>query len=65
MPINDEQAEVLEVLSRYGVECIVIGNTAAVIQGAPVITFDTDIVHARDEANVARLVEALESIGAY
>ena len=34
--------------------------TAAVLNGAPVNTLDLDIVSARDEENVARLVRVLD-----
>jgi hypothetical protein len=36
--------------------------TAAVLQGAPAITFDLDIVYARTPANIARLQAALNEI---
>jgi predicted nucleotidyltransferase len=50
------------VLTEAGVEFIVVGGLAAVLNGAPVNTFDLDIVHSRSEENVARLAGALESI---
>jgi len=56
--------EILEVLSRHGVEFIVVGVTAAVLQGAPVVTFDLDIVYARTSENIARLLEALNELSA-
>ena len=49
----------LDVLSAHAVDFIVVGGVAAVLGGAPISTFDVDIVHARDDANVARLVSAL------
>jgi response regulator RpfG family c-di-GMP phosphodiesterase len=36
--------ELLEVLGRHRVAFIVVGVTAAVLQGAPVVTFDLDVV---------------------
>lgn len=51
-------------LGRSGVDFILVGGLAAVAQGAPVTTFDVDIVHARDADNVARLVAFLEGINA-
>jgi hypothetical protein len=56
---------ILECLARHQVELVVIGGTAAALQGAPVVTYDLDIVHRRTEANVARLVAALGEIDAY
>ena len=46
----------LTALSEGGVSFIVVGGPAAVLNGAPVNTFDLDIVHARDEENIARLL---------
>jgi predicted nucleotidyltransferase len=56
--------ELLELLSRHGVEFIVVGMTSAVLQGAPALTFDLDIVYLRNDENVARLLAALGEIGA-
>ena len=42
-----------------------VGGVAAVIEGAPVTTFDLGIVHARDRVNVNRLVTALRALDAY
>ena len=39
----------------------IVGGVAAVLNGAPVNTFDLDIVPARDEENVAKLVGVLET----
>jgi hypothetical protein len=38
------------------VEYIVVGGTAAVLLGAPIVTEDLDIVHRRTPANVDRLL---------
>lgn len=56
--------ELLEVLARHRVEFIVVGVTAAVLQGAPVVTFDLDIVYARTAENVSRMLAALDELGA-
>lgn len=47
----------LAALCDAGVEFIVVGGAAAVIQGAPITTNDLDIVHRRTPENVARLLE--------
>jgi hypothetical protein len=57
--------ELLEVLCRHQVEFIVVGMTAAVIQGAPAITFDLDVVYARNAQNIARLEVALSELNSY
>lgn len=63
MPISDLPAA-LRALREGGVEFIVVGGLAAVLNGAPVNTFDLDIVPARNEENVARLVSVLDSLDA-
>jgi hypothetical protein len=56
--------DVLEVLARERVDFIVVGGVAAVLCGAPISTVDVDIVHARDPANVSRLLAALTDLDA-
>ncbi len=51
--------EILRVLVEEEVEFIVVGALSAVFQGAPIMTFDLDIVHKRDERNINRLLQAL------
>ncbi len=46
------------------VEFILVGGLAAVLNGAPVDTFDIDVVHSRDPANIARLQIVLEALDA-
>ncbi|HUV13489.1 MAG TPA: hypothetical protein VMY18_07580 [Acidobacteriota bacterium] len=57
--------KLLQVLVGHGVEFVVVGGVAAVLQGAPIMTLDLDIVHRRDPSNVNRLLNALEDLGAY
>jgi len=40
----------LERLLATDVEFVLVGGLAAVVQGAPISTFDIDIVHRRTEA---------------
>jgi hypothetical protein len=62
----DEPTErVLLALLDGGVELIVVGGMAAVLAGAPVVTFDVDIVHRRTPENVDRLLSVLLRGGAY
>jgi hypothetical protein len=56
--------EALEVLARHHVDFIVVGGVAAVLAGAPISTFDLDIVHDRAATNVARLISALADLDA-
>ena len=55
----------VRVLSGAGVDYIIVGGVAAGIHGALRTTLDLDIVYARDAANVARLVGALEPYQPY
>lgn len=56
--------DALLALSQRDVEFIVVGGVAAVLQGAPIATFDLDVVHRRTPENVDRLLRALETIHA-
>jgi hypothetical protein len=55
---------ILRTLDAHGVDCIVVGGVCAILHGAPVATFDLDVVHARNAANVRRLLDALEELDA-
>ena len=55
----------LRTLSRHRVEFLVIGGVAAVLHGAPVATFDLDVVHSREPGNITRLLAALEELDAH
>jgi hypothetical protein len=57
-------AKILRTLSEHRAGFIVVGGVGAVLQGAPVTTFDLDVVHRRDEENLARLVTALDVLEA-
>jgi hypothetical protein len=54
----------LERLVAAEVEVVLVGGLAAVVQGAPITTFDVDVVHRRTEENVDRLIAFLTSINA-
>lgn len=54
----------IEILGRHEVRYIVVGGIAAVLQRVPINTQDFDLVHDRAEDNVARLLAALEELGA-
>jgi hypothetical protein len=55
---------ILEILDRYGVEYVVVGGVSAVLQGAPLTTFDIDTLAKVDRANAQRLQRALEALDA-
>jgi hypothetical protein len=63
MPASDFLAT-LRALRDGGVEFVVVGGVAAVLNGAPVNTFDLDIVPARHEKNIENLLLVLDSFQA-
>ncbi len=56
--------ELLTSLVEGNVAFIVVGGVAAVLDGAPVSTFDLDVVYSLDEANIERLAGVLEELSA-
>jgi hypothetical protein len=57
--------EILKVLARHEVELILVGGLAAIVQGAPIFTFDLDIVFLKTAENQQRLLPALLELGAH
>lgn len=55
---------VLRTLAEHEVDFIVVGGVAAVLRGAPINTFDLDVVHSTDSENVDRLLAALSELQA-
>jgi hypothetical protein len=55
---------ILKTLAEHQVDFIVVGGVGAVLQGAPISTFDLDLVHSRTADNVDRLLLALEALDA-
>ena len=64
-PTGADLSAVLEGLIEAGVEFILVGGLAAVVQGAPVTTMDVDIVHNQSSENIAKLLAFLKSIDAF
>lgn len=62
--MNPSFREILELLNRHEVEYIVVGGVAAVIQGAPVTTFDLDALVRISDENATRLAAALADLDA-
>lgn len=56
---------ILEGLVEAGIEFILVGGLAAVVQGAPITTLDVDIVHNRSAENITKLLAFLKSINAF
>jgi len=59
-----QSADILRRLAAGEVEFIVVGMTAGVLHGAPVSTFDLDIVHRRTTENIDRLLRVLADLDA-
>ena len=55
---------ILKTLRHHKVDFIIVGGVCAVLHGAPLATFDLDVVHSRERDNLARLSAALEDLGA-
>jgi hypothetical protein len=58
-------SDLLEGLSEAGIEFIVVGGLAAVIQGTPLTTMDLDIVHHQTDENIKKLFGFLKQIDAH
>jgi predicted nucleotidyltransferase len=54
----------LRTLCESDIQFIVVGGLAAVLNGAPVQTYDVDLVYSREQANVDRLLNILQEIDA-
>ena len=64
-PARPDFLLILRTLSGRRVDFIVVGGVCAVLHGAPLATFDLDLVHSREPDNVERLMTALEELDAY
>jgi len=56
---------ILKTLHQHKVKFIIVGGVCAVLHGAPMATFDLDVVHSREPDNLARLSAALEELHAH
>ena len=57
--------QLLELLLRHEVEFIIVGGVAALLEGAPILTLDLDILPRPTDDNTARLLRALEEVHAH
>ena len=64
MAARPEFADALEALGKHGVDYILVGGVAAVLAGAPISTFDTDVLVDPSPENLARLLSALREMEA-
>lgn len=56
--------QVIRLLGGHRVRYVLIGGMAGIIHGAPFVTEDVDICHARDPANLEALAAALRAVHA-
>ncbi len=54
----------LRSLCERDIQFVLVGGLAAVLNGAPVDTYDVDVVHSREPANIERLLSFLQEIDA-
>lgn len=64
MPSASQLTALLRRLTEAEVRFVLVGGLAAVAQGAPIMTRDVDVVHARDEANLDALMRVLVALHA-
>jgi hypothetical protein len=64
MDSDPKFVEILRVLSRHEVDFILVGGLAAILAGAPISTFDLDVVFLRTDENLTRLLAALVELDA-
>ena len=57
--------QILRTLTRHRVDFILVGGVAAAVQGAPVMTFDVDVLYSTDADNLGRLLAAIETLEGY
>ena len=55
---------VARALREHSLEAVMIGNSAAAVQGAPVTTLDIDFFMRKTPANIAKLKAVAKSLGA-
>ncbi|RPI79727.1 MAG: hypothetical protein EHM45_01775 [Desulfobacteraceae bacterium] len=63
--MNPNLSLALDELLKAGVDFILVGGLAAVVQGAPVTTMDVDIVHNQSPENIDKLLAFLDSVDAF
>lgn len=56
---------ILQKFADHGADVIVVGGIAALIHAVPLLTFDLDLVHSREPANLRRVLAALHELDAY
>lgn len=55
----------LRSLCEHHIQFVLVGGLAAVLNGAPIHTYDIDLVYSREPSNVARLSNVLREVNGY
>ena len=64
-PPPTELTNLVGELLSHDIDFVLVGGLAAVVQGAPVVTFDVDVVHGRSPENIDRLMALLSELDAH
>src|SRR4026207_1725579 len=56
---------ILRTLSEHRVDFILVGGVAAVVQGAPIMTFDVDVLYSTEADNLVRLLAAVDALDGF
>lgn len=59
--VKPDFLELFRALDRAGVEHVIVGGVAAILEGAPVATLNLDIVYRSDDDNLRRLTTLLDT----
>ena len=57
--------KILKTFVKREVDFVVVGGVCAVLHGAPISTFDLDLVHSRTPDNLHRLLSVLDKLNAF
>ena len=63
--MTNDYKKLIPLLVRRQIKFVIIGGVAAVVHGSARVTFDLDVVYARDQENILRLVQALKPHSPY
>jgi predicted nucleotidyltransferase len=61
---DDNFVATLRRLCETEIQFVLVGGLASALHGAPVQTYDVDVVYSLDPTNIDRLLEALQSLNA-
>jgi predicted nucleotidyltransferase len=56
---------ILRTLTEHRVDFILVGGVAAVVQGAPIMTFDLDVLYSAEVGNLGRLMAVIDALDGF